>query len=698
MQNRWSEQDAASHVARYGPSWGEDLALRVYSSRLLGAEKTLVLRGGGNASVKSAHTDIFGDCVPALFVKASGFDMACIEPPGFSGLYLDPLRRLRGVADLADREMLNQLRTHLLDYESPTPSVESLAHAFLPAKYVDHTHADAILALTNQPDGERMLREIFGDEVLLLRYHRPGFQLAKAALELHGLNREATAMIWMHHGVVTWGETASASYHRMIDVVTRTEQYLERRAGPRIAVSAATPAAVAESRLAAVAPVVRGLLASRIATPGGVILHSRTDPEILDLLDSDRGRELSVSPPLTADHVVRTKPLPLWVASPAYEDEARLRAQLSDAMDAYAKEYTEYVERCERAGGTPVKSYDPLPRVILMPGLGALCAGTDMRSAGIVRDITGATLATKALIGRFGSYQTPGELDIFHAEYDPFQRAKMESSPRLPLTGRVALVTGAAGAIGAGICEGLLTQGCAVALADLPGERLDVCADQLRARFGGLVMTAPFDVTEPEQVARGFSRVIQSWGGIDVVVVNAGIAHVSDLVHLALDDFRRLERVNVEGTLNLLSEAGRHFRLQGCGGDMVLISTKNVFAPGARFGAYSATKAAAHQLARIASLELAEIGVRVNMVAPDAVFSHDGRRSGLWEQVGPDRMRARGLDEKGLEEYYRSRNLLKARITATHVANAVLYFATRQTPTTGATIPVDGGLPDATPR
>jgi NAD(P)-dependent dehydrogenase (short-subunit alcohol dehydrogenase family) len=205
-------------------------------------------------------------------------------------------------------------------------------------------------------------------------------------------------------------------------------------------------------------------------------------------------------------------------------------------------------------------------------------------------------------------------------------------------------------------------------------------------------------VTLPGEVARGFADLIAAWGGVDLVVINAGIALVSELTALDLEQFRTLERVNVEGALNLLSEAGRHFRRQDSGGDIILISTKNVFAPGAKFGAYSATKAAAHQLARIASLEMAEIGVRVNMVAPDAVFGHGERRSGLWAAVGPDRARAKGLDEHGLEEYYRNRNLLKARITASHVANAVLYFATRQTPTTGATIPVDGGLPEATPR
>ena len=267
-----------------------------------------------------------------------------------------------------------------------------------------------------------------------------------------------------------------------------------------------------------------------------------------------------------------------------------------------------------------------------------------------------------------------------------------------PLRNRIAVVTGAAGAIGYGICVELLRKGCCVAATDLAGPALDAMVEELRAEAGGRIIGVPLDVTDAASVARGFDAVVQTWGGVDIIIVNAGIALIASLMEMDPEAFRRLEKVNVEGTLLTIAEAARRMRLQGIGGDMVLISTKNVFAPGARFGAYSATKAAAHQLARIASLELAEFGIRVNMVAPDAVFSAGTRRSGLWAAIGPDRMRARGLDEKGLEEYYRSRNLLKARVTAQHVANAVLFFVTRQTPTTGATIPVDGGLPDSTPR
>jgi NAD(P)-dependent dehydrogenase (short-subunit alcohol dehydrogenase family) len=275
---------------------------------------------------------------------------------------------------------------------------------------------------------------------------------------------------------------------------------------------------------------------------------------------------------------------------------------------------------------------------------------------------------------------------------------RKNNNSNLPLKNKIALVTGAAGAIGYGVCQGLLEKGCHLAATDLPGKRLDDFVADLKQIRGDRVIGVPMDVTDNESIVQGFECVIRAWGGIDILVLNAGIAMVSLLKEMDFDGFRRLEKVNVEGAMLTLSEIARHFILQGTGGDIIVISTKNVPSPGAGFGAYSATKAACHQLGRIASIELAQYGVRVNMVAPDGVFSEGKYKSGLWQEVGPDRMRARGLDEKGLQEYYRNRNLLKARVTGRHVANAVLFFVTHQTPTTGATIPVDGGLPDATPR
>jgi rhamnose utilization protein RhaD (predicted bifunctional aldolase and dehydrogenase)/NAD(P)-dependent dehydrogenase (short-subunit alcohol dehydrogenase family) len=702
MQNRWRDEEAAQFVKRYATPWGEALALRTYSARLIGSEESLVLHGGGNTSVKGTHRNLLGERFPAIYVKASGYHMAAMEPGGYPGLDLGYLRKLRVLPGLSDEAMLDEFRTHLLEAGAPTPSLETLVHALLPPKYIDHTHADAILALTNQAQGAKLVQEALGDEVIILEYVRPGFQLAQAAAAAFERNPGRKAMVWMRHGLVTWGETARESYDGMIELVTRAEEFLAKRATKPLAVKVSTPLPRAQERLPRVAPILRGLLAQ----PSGdadqpylrVILQPLVNREILDFVDSERGREIALTPPLTSDHLIRTKAWPLWIDAPDYDDADKLRGQISQAIQEYAAAYDAYVERHAARLPSGLTRFDSLPRVVLLPGLGALCAGKDVAAAKIARDITAHTLAVKARVAAMGSYEGLPEDELFEMEYHTFQHAKLGVGRELPLARHVALVTGAAGAIGSAICEGLLEHGCHVAATDLAGDALNNLVGELQTKHGERVIAVPLDVTEPASVAQAVVSVIETWGGIDLVVANAGVAMVASLAEMNLDSFRKLERVNVEGTLLVMAEAARHFRVQGTGGDIVLVSTKNVFAPGARFGAYSATKAAAHQLARIASLELAEIGVRVNMVSPDAVFSHGGRKSGLWAEVGPDRMRARGLDEKGLEEYYRQRNLLRAKVTANHVAKAVLFFATRQTPTTGATLPVDGGLPDATPR
>ncbi len=770
MRSKWSEEEAATFVEEYGGEWGEALALRTYSSRLLGAEPDLVLHGGGNSSVKAPWRSLLGDEVPAIFVKGSGLDMAVIEPAGHAGLDLGYLLRLRHLDDLDDTVMVEQLRTHLLHADSPTPSIEALVHSFLPATYVDHTHADAVLALTNRADGEALTQEALGEGVIVLPYITPGFQLARAAALALEAHPDAEGMVWSHHGLVTWGATARDSYEKMMELVTRAERVLEsRRRSP--ATSPAAGAAARLSDLAAVAPLVRGALAERTGDCDHpyrrVVVQCLSEPALLDALQAPGARENLVSPPLTSDHLIRTKALPLWLEELPWGDPVAVRAHIHTAVDEYSRRYEEYVHRHEADMPSGMRPFDSRPRVVLIPGLGALCAGPDLRESTIVRDITRHTVSVKTLVAETSdsaSREAPGtrsgtspylglaEAELFKMEYRSLQHAKLarrllnndvspdgragyrrdkeagsanssaicatddEVSPRTArpggqglavqqparggglLSGQVALVTGAAGAIGTGICAGLLAAGCLVAATDLPGEPLHKLVSDLDGAYPGAIIGVPLDVTDESSVAAAFETVALTWGGIDLVVPNAGIAAVAPLVELDLERYRRLEQVNVEGTLLVLAEAGRFFRRQGTGGDIVLVSTKNVFAPGANFGAYSSTKAAAHQLARVASLELAADDVRVNMVAPDAVFSHGTCRSGLWAEVGPDRMKARGLDEAGLETYYQGRNLLKARVTAEHVANGVIFFASRQTPTTGATIPVDGGLPDSTPR
>lgn len=702
MQNRWSDDAAIEFVARYASRYGEDLALRTYTSRLIGSEPGLVLHGGGNTSVKGSWTNILGEQIDALFIKASGYDLAGIEPDGHVAIGLEYLRKLRVLSALSDEAMVNALRTQQFS-SCGTPSIEALAHAFAPGRFVDHTHADAILTLTNQTDGDVQIRHALGDDVLVLPYVSPGLQLAKQVADACDANPRARAMVWMHHGILTWGDSARESYDRMIELVSRAEEYVERRAYRPLHCSSSVSVATAETRLPRVAPLVRGLLALATGNPDRryqrVLLCPLINDEVLGVVNSRCGRELSVSPPLTPDHLVRTGVLPAWVDDPDYEDEHRFRTQLEEALQLYADEYRAYLDRHASRMPSGMGPFPPVPRVLLLPGLGALCVGRDARDAAIGRDITARTLAAKAKIAAMGgTYLGLKEEHLFDMEYRPLQHAKIGRRGDLALAGEVALVTGAAGAIGSGICERLLEHGAHVAVTDLEGPNLASLVAELSERFPDQVIGVPLDVTDPDSVSAGFDGVSRAWGGVDIVVINAGLAHVSSLEDMDIERFQRLQRVNTDGTLLLLREASRHFKRQRTGGDIVLVSTKSVFAPGARFGAYSATKTAAHQLARIASLELAEADIRVNMVAPDAVFSHGDRRSGLWLEVGPDRMRARNLQADDLEEYYRQRNLLKARVTADHVANAVLFFVTRQTPTTGATLPIDGGLPEATPR
>jgi rhamnose utilization protein RhaD (predicted bifunctional aldolase and dehydrogenase)/NAD(P)-dependent dehydrogenase (short-subunit alcohol dehydrogenase family) len=702
MRNRWSEVAAVEYVAAHKGTAGEDLALRTYGSRLIGAEQNLVLYGGGNNSLKSSLRNILGEELAVLYVKPSGFDMAAIAPGDYIALDLEYLKRLRSLDDLSDEQMVVEFRSHCLKPDTAPASIETLVHAFIPKKYIDHCHADAILALTNQPDGQALVREALGSNVTVLDYIKPGFRLAQAAARCFEASPDSRAMVWMRHGLLTWGDTAQESYNATIEIVSQAEEYAARRSKGKIVAVAGTPVGVALGRLERAAPVVRGLLAGQSGDPDRpfrrMILHPLVTREVLDLLESDRGKEIALSPPLTSDHLIRTKPLPAWCDRPDFEDASKLRSQLTECVRTYAGAYGSYVERHASRMPPSAIRMDPLPRVVLIPGLGAICAGKDVFSARLAGDITAHTLGVKAQIASMGTYSGMSEPELFDMEYRTLQHAKLGGNSEPALARQVALITGAAGAIGWGLAEELLAEGCHVAVTDLPGENLTTMADALRVRFGDRVTAVPLDVTDPESVAAGFGQVARVWGGVDLLVVNAGVALVSSLAEMRLEIFRKLEKVNIEGTLLVLSEASRLFGVQGTGGDVVLISTKNVFAPGAKFGAYSATKSAAHQLARIASLEFAEMGVRVNMVSPDAVFSHGERKSGLWETVGPDRMKARGLDAHGLEEYYRGRNLLKARVTARHVARATLFFATRQTPTTGATIPVDGGLPDATPR
>lgn len=704
MNNGWIEAEADDFIKTNGPERGNDVALLTYATRLVGSRPDLAMHGGGNTSLKGVIKTVAGDEVAALFVKASGVALEAVLPSDFVCLDHAYLKKLRTVSSLTDEIMADEFRTRMLKSGDALPSIETLMHAFLDRRCIVHTHPTAILALTNRAGGEETIAAALGGDVGVVPYTNAGLALGRAvADELDG-RKDLRAIVVMHHGLITWGTGPKQAYDHTLEMVGRAEEYLRKSRRRLFPPNTTTALETARKRYTKIAPLLRGLLSPASGNPDNphekMVLAPLISGETLDILDSPRAGALACTAPLTPDYLVRTKAYPLYIENPDYEDIALLGRQLASEIesfsaryDAYLKKFSSHLPEFDGSG------FDLLPRVVLLPGLGAVCAGPDLGMARIARDITEQALIVKRTISETdGTYLGLTEDHLFDMEFRAFQRAKVACKSQMPLRGSVAIVTGAAGAIGSGICEELLRQGCHVAATDLAGENLDAMSLTLKNLHGDRALVVPLDVTDRASVSTAFEKTVEAFGGIDIVVINAGLAHVSALMEMDLVAFRKLERVNIEGTLLMLAEAGKLFKLQDTAGDVVLVSTKNVFAPGAKFGAYSATKAAAHQLCRIASIEFAEMGVRVNMVAPDAVFSHGAKKSGLWTQVGPDRMKARGLDEKGLEEYYRERNLLKARVTAEHVARAVVFFVTHQTPTTGATLPVDGGLPDATPR
>jgi rhamnulose-1-phosphate aldolase/alcohol dehydrogenase len=697
MRSRWSEREAEEFRERYAEH-GEQMGLRVYSSRLIGAEPDLVLHGGGNTSLKASARDLFGHEIDVLYVKGSGWDLESIEPAGLPAVRLAELRRLRELEALDDETMVEELRRALLHPASaPNPSVETLLHAFLPHRYVDHSHADAILALTNQPDARERIRTLFGERVAFVPYVMAGFALARLAAEIYEKSPDVEGLVLEKHGLFTFAEDARASYERHVALVDRAERLLaERLEGRRLL--GARPV-VATSEPGDVAPLVRGALAEATGDPDRphrrFVLEHRSSEEILHFAAAELGPELAAAPPITPDHVIRTKGRWLFVRQPAYREPDALRAQLDLEVAAFRDGYRAYFAR-HASGRVPApRPLDPTPRVVILPGIGLFAAGETRRAARIAADIAEHSIRTKIRAATIGRYEGISERDLFDMEYWSLEQAKLGRRTPAPLEGQVALVTGGAGAIGEGIARRVLAAGGGVVLVDVDGARLEAVGARLGSADCELVEA---DVTSENEMRRAFREASAAFGGVDLVVANAGVAAAGALEELDADAFERAIRVNLRGAFLTLREGVRSLRRQGTGGNVVLVSTKNVFAPGARFGAYSASKAGAHQLGKIAAIEAAPYGIRVNMLNADAVFGSDENPSGLWAEVGPARAAAHGVEPSALPEFYRDRNLLRARVTADHVGNAVVFLATQQTPTTGAAIPIDGGIPEAFPR
>ncbi len=704
MKNIYHQGQAQEYLKKYS-SFSQELALRIYTSHLIGQNSDLVLHGGGNTSVKGRITNILGEDLEVIYIKGSGWDLSNIEPQGFPVLDLAYLRKLRKLNSLTDEEMVNQLRTHGMDASFPDPSVEALLHVFLPHRFIDHTHADAILTLTNQKDPERKIREALGLKIAILPYIMPGFPLAKAVVEAYEKEPDVEAIVLLQHGLFTFGEDAKTSYDRTIEYVDRAERYIETKLNRKTLTSSShktSPEVDPTLHAARISQILRGALAHK-GENGKLrrfILEYRKAPDLIQASLSEQAETLCKTGVLTPDHMIRTKNYPVFINSIS-ENDRELTEHIHSQVETFTKKYIEYFNSNAKMKGVEGKKkrLDPYPRVFLVAGVGILAAGFTRKDAVIAADIAEHTLRAKLKAIKMGGYQSLSEENLFDMEYWSLEQKKLGKATPPLLQGEIALITGAGGAIGLGIAEKLLSAGAIVVLTDLSMDRLQKVKSRLALQHGERPMEIlKMDVTDFQSVQEVVNQVSCKLGGVDIFVPNAGIAHVSEIENLATDDIQGAMDVNYLGVFNLSKASIPVFRRQGTGGNIIVNCSKNVFAPSPAFAAYSASKAAALQLARVSAMELAKLSVRVNMINADAIFGDEEIPSGLWQEIGPERMKARGMSAEDLKRYYRDRNLLKTEILAEHVGNATLFFATEQTPTTGAVLPVDGGIPAAFPR
>ena len=667
MKNLWSDREAEAAVARYGADGvGRDLALRVYTTRLLGGEPRLVLHGGGNTSLKTRMTDLAGDEVEVLCVKGSGWDMGRIEPPGLPAVRLEPLRRLRQRDALSDEDMVAAHRTNLLDPAAPTPSVETLLHAFLPHRYIDHTHANAVLALTDQPDGAALCREVFGETVVLVPYIMPGFALARKAAELFEEQPDCEAMILLNHGAFTFGGTAREAYERMIGLADRAEAHLAK-APAKVFASAALPERSAAPE--EIAPLLRGLLARPPARPDGepmrFVLAFRGGEPVRRFVDGAEVARYGLAGTVTPDHSLRIKSWPalLPAARAGALDEFAREAEA--AIRRFEADYLAWFERGNARAGNGRTALDPAPRVLLAPGVGLFAAGRDAKSAAIAADIAEAAVEVIADAERIGRFASIGEEDLFDIEYWPLEQAKLGKAAPPPLAGQVAVVTGAAGAIGQAVMAALGAEG-----AEPVGLDLEAGPDILDC-----------DVTRPEAVEAAFAEVCRRHGGVDILVSNAGAAWQGRIGEVGDAELRRSFELNFFAHQAVAQAAVRIMRAQGTGGSLLFNTSKQAVNPGPNFGPYGLPKAATLALMRQYAIDYGRDGISSNAVNADRI------RSGLLDDgMVASRARARGVSE---EDYMRG-NLLGREVLAADVARAFVDLA-RARKTTGAVLTVDGG-------
>ncbi|HVA13110.1 MAG TPA: bifunctional aldolase/short-chain dehydrogenase [Stellaceae bacterium] len=679
MKSRWNDTDAEGMVRRYAQQGiGRDLALRVYTSRLLGQDPLLVLHGGGNTSVKTTATDLAGDAVEALCVKGSGWDMGDIEPAGLPAVRLKPLLKLRARDRLSDEDMVRYQRANLLDPGAPNPSVETLLHAFLPHIYVDHTHSTAVLSIADQPNAAALCAEIYGKRMALVPYIMPGFALAKKAAEVYEADPAVEGLVLVKHGIFTFGASAHESYERMIAMVTRAE---ERLAQNRKAVFVAAPVPKSIASIAAVAPILRGACAEKDAKTEGawrrLVLDFRTNQQILAYVNGAEVTRYAGQGVVTPDHTIRTKNIPLILPAPDAGDLAGFRAAARQAALDFSAAYHGYFARNNQGRDPQKRELDPLPRVALVPGLGLFGLGRSKKDAAIAADIAENTVLTITDAEAIGSFEALAESELFEMEYWSLEQAKLGSVAEKPLAGQIVAITGGAGAIGAACAKLFKDNGAEIAVLDRDGEGAAAVANKL----GGAALGLACDVTDAASVPAAFDKIAAHFGGLDIVISNAGAAWQGRIGEVDEAVLRQSFELNFFAHQRVAQAAVKIMLAQGMGGCLLFNVSKQAVNPGPDFGPYGLPKAATLFLSRQYALDYGKDGIRANAVNADRI------RSGLLTpEMIVERSQARGLSERD----YLSGNLLGREVTAEDVAQAFLHQALSLKTTADVTT-VDGG-------
>jgi rhamnulose-1-phosphate aldolase/alcohol dehydrogenase len=690
-EDRWDEAE--------GAGLGE-LGTLVYRSNLLGSDRALANQGGGNTSAKGALTDHAGREHRALWVKASGTDLATITAPGFAALRLDDLLLLRDREALDDAAMVEYLLRCALAPGQPRPSIETLLHAFVEAPHVDHTHPDAVIALTSSPTGRDLAEDAFGDEAVWLEYQRPGFDMSKRIAELLVANPDARAVLLEKHGLVTWGDSSEESYRSTIEIVTRAAAALERVAGGRFGLGGSRVPELADDDAQAVLvrtlPALRGAL---LADADGVVLEVDRSAEAVAFASSVRAPEVSQVGAPCPDHLINTKHRPLAVPfDPSSDGAEQLAAAFRTGVEQYGAWYCDYHRRNVDAetGRFPT---DPAgPRVVLVPGIGIVTTGIDAAKARTTRDLYHRAIAVEDAADAAGGFRSLSEAEAFAIEYWPLERYKLaQGPPRGELAGRIALITGGASGIGRATARLLAARGAHVVIADLNLAGAEEVADELLAAHGPRrALAVEADVTDERAVERAVEQAVLAYGGLDILVASAGLATSAPVTETTVAMWERNFAVLSRGYFLAAREAFRVLEEQGRGGSIVFVGSKNALVAGANAAAYSSAKAASLHLARCLAEEGGPHGIRVNTVNPDAVIQDSGIWSSDWKS---ERASTYGVSQDDLPGFYRDRTKLGVNVHPEDVAEAIAFLAgPRSAKSTGNVVNVDGGVTAAYPR